>query len=65
MNSTLQAPATRESYEMFNRFNKDYPIFEKKVNFLIQKNTKLKIYIYILLSVIFVLILVVFVNYVT
>ena len=41
---------------VIDQFNKDYPIFEKKVKFLIEQNKKLKIFNYILFAVIFVLI---------
>ena len=43
-----------------DQFNKDYPIFEKKVKFLIEQNKRFKFYIYILFAIIFALIIVIF-----
>jgi len=40
---------------VINQFNKNYPLFEKNIKLLIAKNSRLKYYIYILISVIFVL----------
>ena len=43
---------------LLNQFNRDYPLLEKNIKVLIQKNSRLKIYNYILISVIFILVLV-------
>ena len=40
---------------VINQFNKNYPLFEKNIKLLIAKNSRLTYYIYILISVIFVL----------
>ena len=40
---------------MINQFNKDYPLFERNVKLLLIENRKLRIYSYILISVIFIL----------
>ena len=50
----------RQSLELdraINEFNKDYPLFEKNIKFLIVKNNRLRFYIYILVAVIFILVL--------
>ena len=41
---------------MINQFNKDYQLFERNVKFLQLENRKLRIYIYILISIIFILV---------
>jgi len=40
---------------VINQFNKDYPLFEKNIKLLIAKNSRLKYYIYILISAIIIL----------
>jgi hypothetical protein len=40
---------------VISQFNKDYPLFEKNIKFLIAKNSTLKYYIYILIFVIAIL----------
>ena len=47
---------------VINQFNKDYPLFEKNIKLLIAKNSRFKYYIYILISVIFVLALVLIIR---
>ena len=41
---------------MINQFNKDYPLFEKNVKILLLQNRRLRFYIYILISIIFILV---------
>ena len=40
---------------VISQFNKDYPLFEKNIKFLIAKNSRLKFCICILIFVIFIL----------
>jgi hypothetical protein len=54
MNTSIQNDSSR-FISILNQCNKDYPLFEKKINNLILKNSRLKVYIYILISVIFIL----------
>jgi hypothetical protein len=54
MNTSIQNDSSK-FINRLNQFNKDYPLFEKEINNLILKNSRLKVYIYILISVIFIL----------
>ena len=43
---------------VIKKFNKEYPLLEKNVNYLILKNKRLKFYIYLLISILFILLII-------
>ena len=55
MNTSIQNESSR-FMSVINQFNKDFPLFEKNIKVLMQKNNRLRFYIYILISIIFIVV---------
>jgi len=47
-----------DTVDIMNKFNKNYPVLEKNVKYLLNKNHTLKLYIYILIFIITILVVI-------